>query len=94
MSLVPLLLHLLLLHLLLLLLLNHAALPESVEVVEVLLGRVYGAVVVRHALLEHWRDLVGEAAAEEALHELRNEAPAALEDVAREVLNFDENSLQ
>ena len=89
--LVPLLL--LLLHLLLLLL-NHAALSQSVEVLEVLLGRVHGAVVVIHARLEHGWDLVGEAAAEEALHELRDEAPAALQDVARQVLDLDENSLE
>ena len=87
-----LLLHLLLL--LLLLLLNHAALSQSVEVLEVLLGRVHGAVVVIHARFEHGRDLVGEAAAEEALHKLRNEAPAALQDVARQVLDLDENPLQ
>ena len=87
-----LLLHLLLL-LLLLLLLHHAALPESVEVFEVLLGGVHGTVAVIHAGLQHGRYLVGEAAAEEALHKLRNEAPAALQDVARQVLNLDENAL-
>ena len=86
---------LLLLHLLLLLLLllHHAALPESVEVFEVLLGGVHGTVAVIHAGLQHGRYLVGEAAAEEALHKLRNEAPAALQDVARQVLNLDENAL-
>ena len=79
-----LLLHLLLLlMLLLLLLLHHAALPESVEVFEILLGRIHGAVVVAHARLQHGRYLVGEATAEEALHELCNKSPTALQDVAR-----------
>ena len=86
---------LLLLHLLLLLLLllHHAALPESVEVVEVLLCCVHGAEVVIHARLQHGRYLVGEAAAEEALHELCNKAPATLQDAARQVLNLYEDPL-
>ena len=74
---------LLLLMLLLLLLLHHAALPESVEVFEILLGCIHGAVVVTHARLQHGRYLVGEATAEEALHELCNKSPTALQDVAR-----------